>query len=73
MSNRDKALRVNLKEREKAFVQDQLMRDQELIKLMEVRKKEMELNLIKRMKPSGIFTRNTIKISEQPSKRGTKS
>ena len=42
------ALRVELKEREKAFVQDQLMRDQELIKLMEVKEKEIEQNLLQK-------------------------
>ena len=43
---RDRALRAGLREREKAFVIDQLKRDQELIKLMEIREKEMEQNLL---------------------------
>ena len=53
LSNRDKALRVELKERAKAFVQDQLMIDQELIKLMEVREKEMEQNLLQKAETFG--------------------
>ena len=39
-------MRVELKEREREFVNDQIMRDQELIKLMEVKEKEMEHNLL---------------------------
>ena len=42
LAQRDRALRAELKEREIVFVNDQLMRYQELIKLMEVREKEME-------------------------------
>ena len=43
---RDQALRAELKERDRAFVNDQLMRDQELIMIIEVREKEMEKNLL---------------------------
>ena len=46
-------MRVKLKEIENAFVQDQLKRDQELIKLMEVREKEMEQNLLQKAKSFG--------------------
>ena len=46
-------MRVELKEREKAFVNDQLMRDQELIKLMEVREEEMEQNLLQKAEAFG--------------------
>ena len=46
MKKRDKALRLELKERERAFVNDQLKRDQELIKIMEIKEKEMEKNLL---------------------------
>ena len=42
-----------MKEREKAFVNDQLMRDQELIKLMEVREKEIEQNLLQKVEAFG--------------------
>ena len=35
------------------FVNDQLMKDQELIKLMEVREKEMEQNLLKKVEAFG--------------------
>ena len=46
-------MRVALKEREKAFVQDQMKRDQELNKLMEVREKEMEQNLLQKAEAFG--------------------
>ena len=46
-------MRAELKERERAFVNDQLMRDQELIKLMEVREKEMEQNLLQKAEAFG--------------------
>ena len=38
----DRALRAELRERERAFVTDQLKRDQELMKLMEIREQKME-------------------------------
>ena len=44
---------AELKERERAFVNDQLMRDQELIKIMEVREKEMEQNLLQKAESFG--------------------
>ena len=50
MAQKDRALRAKLREREKAFVTDQLKRDQELIKLMELREKDMELNLLHKAK-----------------------
>ena len=46
-------MRVELKEKEKAFVKDQLLRDQELIKLMEVREKEMEQKLLHKAEAFG--------------------
>ena len=46
-------MRVELKEKEKACVQDQLIRDQELIKLMEVREKEMEHNFLQKVEAFG--------------------
>ena len=53
-------MRAESKEREKAFVTHQLMRDQELIKLshelvklMEVREKEMEQNLLQKAEACG--------------------
>ena len=46
LTKRNKALRVEPKERERAFVNDHLMRDQELIKIMEIKEKEMEKNLL---------------------------
>ena len=42
-----------MKERERAFITDQLKRDQELIKLMEIREKEMEQNLLQKAKAFG--------------------
>ena len=42
-------MRAELKEMETAFVNDQLMRDQELIKLIEVREKEMEQNFLQKV------------------------
>ena len=45
MANRDIILRAELKEIEKAFINDQLKRDQELLKILEVREKEMEASL----------------------------
>ena len=53
MTKRDKALRPKLKERERAFVNDQIMRDQGLIKIMEVREKEMEKNLLQKAEAFG--------------------
>ena len=46
LAKREKSLRAKLKEREIAFVNDQLMRDQKLIMIMEIREKEMEKNLL---------------------------
>ena len=46
-------MKTELKERERAFVNDQLMRDQELIKLIEVREKEMEQNLLHKAEAFG--------------------
>ena len=53
MARRDQALREELKEREREFVNDQLMRDQELIKIMEVREKKMEKNMLQKAKAFG--------------------
>ena len=53
MAQRDRALRVELREKEKAFMIDQLKRDQELIKLMELREKDMELNLLQKAEAFG--------------------
>ena len=50
---RDRALRVELREREMAFLIDQLKRDQELIKLMEIKEKDMEQNLLQKAEAFG--------------------
>ena len=52
-AHRDRTLRAELKKRERAFVNDQLMRDQELIKIMEVKEKEMEYNLLQKAESFG--------------------
>ena len=41
-------LRVELKEREKVFTHEQLKRDHKLLKILEVREKEMEKNLLQK-------------------------
>ena len=41
------------KERERAFVNDHLMRDHELIKIMEIKEKEMEKNLLQKAEAFG--------------------
>ena len=46
-------MRVELRKREKAFVTNQLKRDHELIKLMEIREKDMELNLLQKAEAFG--------------------
>ena len=46
MANIDRILRAELKEKEKAFINEQLKRDQELLKILEVREKELEQNLM---------------------------
>ena len=48
MVSRDRALRIEFREREQAFINEQLKRDQELLKILEVREKEMEHNLLKK-------------------------
>ena len=53
LAQRDKALRVELREKENAFVNDQLKRDQELITIMEIREKEMEQNLLQKAEAIG--------------------
>ena len=59
LANKDKALRAELKERERAFVNDQLMRYQELIMIMEIREKGMEKICSRKQKPLDISTKNT--------------
>ena len=48
MENSDKALRTELKEREKVFVHEQIKRDQDLLKMLEEREKEIEKNLLQK-------------------------
>ena len=48
MAERERALRVEFKERERAFINEQLKRDQELLKILEIREKEMEQNLLQK-------------------------
>ena len=49
----DRALRAELREGEKAFMTDQLKRDHEVIKVMEIREKDMELNLLQKVEAFG--------------------
>ena len=46
MAERDRSLRIEFREKEKAFITEQLKRDQELLKILEIREKEMEKNLL---------------------------
>ena len=48
LANKDRLLRDKLKEREKTFINEQLMRDQELLKILEVREKEMKQNMLQK-------------------------
>ena len=48
LADRDRLLRVEFKEREKAFINEQLKRDLELLKILEIREKEMEMNLLQK-------------------------
>ena len=45
--------KVELKERERVFLNNQVMRDQELTKIMEVKEKEMEQNLLHKSEAFG--------------------
>ena len=41
-------LRAELKEREKVFINEQLKRDHKLLKILQVREKKMEKNLLQK-------------------------
>ena len=70
MAKRDEALRVKLKEMERAFVNDQLMIDQRLIKIMEIREKEMEKNMLQKEEVFGyIYKEHKKEIKEVILKR----
>ena len=45
---RDRVLRAEFRERERAFMSEQLKRDQELLKILEIKEKEMEQNLLQK-------------------------
>ena len=53
LAKRDKALRAKLKEKERAFANDQIMRDEELIRIMVIREKYMEKNLLHKVEAFG--------------------
>ena len=53
LAEKDKALRAEFRERERAFVSEQLKRDQELLKVLEVREKEMEQNMLQKANSFG--------------------
>ena len=46
LANRDRSLRAELTEREKSFINEQLKRGYELLKILEVGEKEMEQNML---------------------------
>ena len=48
LANRDRLLRAELKEREKDFINEQLKKDQELLKILEVREKKIEHNVLQK-------------------------
>ena len=72
MAERDRALRIELREREKAFITEQLNRDQELLKILEGREKEMEHNMLQKAKEFGYLYKEHHK-SKLPSIRGMKN
>ena len=45
---RDRALRTKLKEKEKVFMNEKIKRDEDLLKMLEERAKEMEKNLLQK-------------------------
>ena len=53
MEQREKELRLELKTREKAFISDQLKRDNELLKIMKEREDAMEHNLMQKVDAFG--------------------
>ena len=58
-------MRVELKQMERTFVNDKIMRYQELIKLMEVREKEMEQNLLEKAEAIGYLYKEHQKMDEE--------
>ena len=52
---------AKLKKRERVFFTDQLKRNQELIKLMEIREKEMEHNLLQKEEAFGYLYKEHLK------------
>ena len=45
---RDKVLRAEFSERDKAFINEQLKRDRELLMILEVKEKEIEQNMLQK-------------------------
>ena len=50
---RDTTLRAEFRESEKVFISEQLKRDHELLKILEVREKEMEQNMLQKAEAFG--------------------
>ena len=48
LAKKDRLLRVEFKKREKAFINEQLKRDYELLKIQEMKEKEMEQNMLQK-------------------------
>ena len=67
---RDRALRIDFREREQAFINEQLKRDHELLKILEVREKEMEHNLLQKAYAFGyLYKEHQKKIKAMIQKR----
>ena len=73
LAEKDRALRAKFREREKAFIGEQLKRDQELLKLLEISDKRWSKIFFKKQMPSGICTRSIKRKSGPPSRRGMKN
>ena len=46
MEERDRVMRVEFRDKEKTFINEQLKRDHELLKILEVREKDMKQNML---------------------------
>ena len=62
-------MRIELKEREKIFVNEQIKSDEELLKMLEEREKEMDKIFYRRLMHLVTYTRNS-KNKSEPQSRG---
>ena len=70
LANKDRLLRAELKERGKDFINEQLKKDQELLKILEVREKKKSRIYYKRLMPLATCTRSIKKRSKPQFRRG---